>query len=127
MATIDLNKLDKNLATDIKIVLVSCALDGAVRVNYSMLTSATGSKAALKYFDELNTPIGDDRDYHILKSCFNRLQALSETLAKRLIEHEAMPNHITNVKDDGGINIDDDININIDLDLKTGQMTVSVN
>ena len=103
-----------DLVGDFEAVLRHCALKGAQRVTYSQEITAEGSQASLKYYDGANKPIGDDRDYDILKSCFMRLERLFQTLAERLIEEPASNTDIRIVK------------LRIDLDLVSGQMTVEL-
>jgi len=106
--------LATDLATDFNAVLRHCALADAQRVTYSRQVGSDGSKASLKYFDVSDTPIGDDREYDVLKSCFNRLDNLLEILTKRLIEEQPPDANISVVK------------LRIDLDLVSGQMSLAV-
>ena len=114
-------KITIELAANFETVLRHCALDGAERVTYSFKVTEDGSNASLKYYDADNQPIGDDRDYDILKSCFGRLDALrlnlvrtaDNTLAERLIEDQTPTTNIELSE------------LNIDLDLISGQMSVS--
>ena len=94
-------------------VLRHCALEGAVRVTYSFNRTEGGSKASLKYYDADDRPIGDDRDYDILKSCFNRLGSLAE----RLVEED--PADMDKSLREPALELI------IDLDLVSGHMTVS--
>ena len=114
-------KLPTDLATDFNAVLRHCALADAQRVTYSREVGSDsrevgsdGSKASLEYFDASDVPIGDDREYDVLKSCFNRLDNLLEILTKRLIEEQPPDANISVVK------------LRIDLDLVSGQMSLAV-
>ena len=101
--------LSDDLGLEFEQVLRHCLIGDAVRVSYRMTISRSGSHSSLKYYDRNDRPIGDDRPYDILKSCFNRLTGLSE----RLIEKCA---------------VEDDLSIEtlmIDLDLVSGHMSVS--
>ena len=106
-----------DITAEFDAVLRHCTLPGAVRVSYSLETNDKGAKSSLKYYDSLGQPIGDDRDYDILKSCFSRLNHLAETLAKRLIEQQTGN---TDISPD-----DHTFELKIDLDLISGQMSAS--
>ena len=114
LATELATELATDLATDFEAVLRHCALASAQRVAYSRELTVDGSKSSLKYYDRSDLPIGDDREYDVLKSCFNRLDNLMEILTKRLIEEQPPDTNISVVK------------LRIDLDLVSGQMSVTV-
>ena len=107
--------IDKDLQADFEDVLRHCALPNAIRVNYTLKTDDEGAKASLKYYDTADIPIGDDRDYDILKSCFTRLSGMADTLVKRLIEQETK-------NPDMSLN-QQAFELKIDLDLISGQMS----
>ena len=101
--------ISDDLSMEIEQVLRHCRIGAAVRAAYQMSVQTSGSQASLKYYDRDDRPIGDDRPYDVLKSCFNRLARLSE----RLIEDRSLNNDVSISE------------LKIDLDLVSGQMSVS--
>ena len=60
------------------------ALPGAVRVRFACEADARDGSVSytLKSFDATGHPIGDDRDYDLLKAAMSPLERLSEQMAR---------------------------------------------
>lgn len=89
--------------------LSRCALNGAKRVTFILEMTTDGQSASLTSRDAQNNPIGDDRDYDLLKACFDPLRRLTEQYRDQVAPDHTRPGQKTTVSFDietGRLDID---------------------